>query len=117
MPSTKLIKETLHEFVKQLHKAEKDNLIQVTVFGSIARGEEHKDSDIDVFVLLDRDEDIYEEKDRVVNIALELSAQKGNGIYIAPFVCCKDFYKEHQSNELLFYNIANDGVVLYDAEG
>ena len=116
MPSIKLIKNALHEFVKQLYEVEKDNLIQVTVFGSVARGENRKDSDIDVFVLVGRQDDLYKARGRVANIAFEVNTMMENKVYISPLILSKDLFEQNKKKDLIFYNIKNDGVVLYDAE-
>ncbi|MCL1874690.1 MAG: nucleotidyltransferase domain-containing protein [Synergistaceae bacterium] len=44
--------KTIEEFIHRLHLAEGDNLLQVVLFGSVARGDDCDDSDIDIFILL-----------------------------------------------------------------
>lgn len=117
VPSRWRIKKALHEFIRELQKTEGDNLIMVTVFGSVARGEEKEDSDIDVFVLL-KEEGKGNPRHRVAKVAFGINAQKiGSGIYISPFVCTKDQYAKGRHKSLVFHYIDQEGAVLYDAEG
>ena len=44
--------KAIKEFIQRLRKAEGDNLMQVVLFGSVARGDDHEESDIDIFILL-----------------------------------------------------------------
>jgi predicted nucleotidyltransferase len=54
----KKIKEKLKNLQPELH--EKYGVSKIGVFGSFSRGEEERDSDIDILVEFDKDIDIFE---------------------------------------------------------
>lgn len=109
-------REALSEFVKRLYAAEGDNLLQVVLFGSMARGDGHSESDIDVFVLLRSEDGAVRAADRVSDIAFDINLQKSSGgVYISPLICSAGFYRENRKKDLIFYNIEDEGKVLYDA--
>jgi len=54
----KEIKEKLKNMQPELHK--KYGVSKIGVFGSFSRGEEVKDSDIDILIEFDKDVDIFE---------------------------------------------------------
>ena len=115
-----VLKKAIFEFMRDLLKAEGDNLKKITLFGSVARNEEGADSDIDLFVLLKDDtnpKNMSRARERISDAAFNINLKKtGSGIYISPIVCTENWYEENKKKELLFYDIANDGIVLYDAD-
>jgi predicted nucleotidyltransferase len=74
--------KTTNEYLTKIRQfkqqfAEKYGIISIGIFGSVARGEQHEESDLDVFVeLKDPDPfimfDIKEELERICNCKIDL---------------------------------------------
>ncbi len=60
----------LREFTKILRGKYSDRIKMLLLYGSKARGDYHKESDIDVFVLIDKGD--YKIRDEIVDIAADL---------------------------------------------
>lgn len=122
-------KQTLRNFVARLKEAEGDNLAQVALFGSMARGDCDGDSDTDVFVLLW--EDVPRERyNAIIDLSMDVSEESGfikeEGIWrvdVNPFIkTVEELDEEYQGIPwwrltLILYEIQEDGVLLYDATG
>lgn len=102
------IKEILQEFKERLKIAYKDNLKDVILFGSMARGEFTEESDIDVLVILDNIVDYEEEFHKVFRIAREIEKKYDDKIIISSILATqKDFYSRL---EPLLLNVRKEGV-------
>ncbi len=102
------IKVIINEFKKALKIIYADNLKQVILFGSYARGSFHAESDIDLLVLLENMENPYNEIDKISNIKFEFML-KYNIIISCLF---SDEKKMNQQTELVYFNIKNEGIII-----
>ena len=65
--------QALKTFVRRLHQAFPDQILQVSLFGSKARGESDADSDVDVLVIINQhDRPLRRE---IIDIASDLSLE------------------------------------------
>lgn len=79
----------LKEFKEKIDFAFDKNVVALKLFGSKARGESQKDSDIDVLIVLKKvTPDI---KDKVIDIAFDVNLKFD--IYISPRVISRDILK------------------------
>jgi|GEM_PF-6349239 len=112
-----LIANMVYEFKKRVLAVEGENLRKIILYGSVVRYEENEESDIDIFILLEKID--YENQDRISDISTEVSynmrTDKYRWIPISPFVIGLEEYEKNQKSELLFYVLAEEGVVIYDA--
>jgi predicted nucleotidyltransferase len=97
------VKETLHNAMPGA---------EVILFGSEARGEAREDSDIDVLVLLDKEELTFDDRHLVINVLYDLQAHLNFSIDINPVIRTrKEWY--HPPFKTPFYiNVMNDGIKL-----
>ncbi len=94
--------------VKQrLHETLQDNVRQIILFGSRSRGDEEKDSDYDILLLVGKRTRALE--DQVDDIAYEMLDRYGAVVTILVFEM-ETF--EREMNEPLFCNVRREGVVL-----
>jgi predicted nucleotidyltransferase len=118
-PEIDAIREaTLLELVARLQELEGDNLLQVILYGSVARGEAQEDSDTDVFILLrdSRGGSIQDIIDRIIGITVDINMNTGEcRTYIAPNVEILEEYNDPWRRERFYLNLKKDGVTLYDA--
>jgi predicted nucleotidyltransferase len=108
--------KTLEIFVEKLKEKEGDNLLQVILYGSVARGDCRDDSDTDVFVLLrDGEKADSETCDAITDIALDINSETGESkTYLSPIVFSLSEYQKCPW-EPLFCNIRKEGIILHDS--
>lgn len=63
------IKDAVHEFVQAVKAEFQDNLSDILVFGSWARGDADEQSDVDLLVILKEIPDYWKEKRKIRDIA------------------------------------------------
>ena len=107
----------LKAFVRELAAREKSNLLRVVLSGSVARGTDRVDSDIDVFVLL-REGGKIETVRRIVDIAVDADCDYGDyKTHTSPFVSNQhDYERDIKTGIPAYREIEKEGVVLYDVE-
>ncbi|AAK41698.1 nucleotidyltransferase domain-containing protein [Saccharolobus solfataricus] len=106
------------EIVEAFLKVYGDNLVSIVLFGSYARGDQRKDSDIDLLIVLDKIEDRYEvfkkffEVEKILDLTVykELR-QKGYNPYVSPIFL--DVEKATKFRPL-YIDIVFDAKILYD---
>ena len=91
----------------RLNEALEDNIRQIILFGSRARGDAERDSDYDILLLLDKRSGLLE--DKVDGIAYEMLERYG--VVVTIFVDEVKAFQRDQS-EPLFCNIRQEGAVL-----
>jgi len=103
------IKELTNEFISEISNLYGDRLDKVILFGSYARGDYHKDSDIDYLVVLkDKDVNSYKEISHLSPTTYELSLKYLMSVSAIP-VSSERF--DHYKSPLLI-NVHEDGILL-----
>ncbi|MEM1986312.1 MAG: nucleotidyltransferase domain-containing protein [Nitrososphaeria archaeon] len=99
----------------------KDNLVSVIIYGSVARGQTRKDSDLDLFIVVDdlpasrfERNAMFYEAEKVVEKRLDELFNKGYAISLSPIL--------RTSNEAmkivpLYLDMVDDCIILYDKKG
>ncbi|GBE56247.1 nucleotidyltransferase domain protein [archaeon BMS3Bbin16] len=93
----------------ELEKRFGEKIDSILVFGSVARGKANKKSDIDLFIIGDRDI-----KNEVSKIRTEMDLKHGTLTTIV-FKTKKEFEEQHQNSDFL-KEIWETGVALYGTE-
>ena len=107
-------RKTLTLFTQRVIEQEGENLKKIVLFGSVAREEANKDSDIDVLVVLK--ERTLDDFTLVSNISADVSWDMGydENSYIQAVTV-----SEEDAGGLSYWglmkNVSRDGVTLYDA--
>lgn len=109
---SKTVIENIKRIVLESIPAQMESTIRrIILFGSCARGDFHKDSDIDVAVLTTSKEDFIEKTSDIVYEAMEKYGMVLNFL----FIDAKDF--ESKKEWYPFYqNIENEGIDWYVSE-
>lgn len=105
-----ITRKALAEYVRRVVAYEKDNLLQIILFGSVARGTATPDSDIDVLVLLKEKRKTDEREIAGITVDVEWDLDFDANAYIMPIVMSAS----HIVNSALEKNISRDGVVLHE---
>ena len=74
----------LAEFVKRIRQTLSQHILDVRLFGSEARGEATVESDIDVLIIVQPDNQRVRLEDRIIDIAFDVNL--AFGVYISPRV-------------------------------
>ena len=108
------LREILQEMGELLKSVYGNRLKAVILYGSVARGTQTDDSDIDVMILVDgTDEQLREYNERLSDISTELALK-----YVKVFSIIDVKYQEYQEWKTVspFYkNVDREGVVVYAA--
>ena len=104
------ISRITQEFKKRLEEVYKDNLKEVILFGSAARGEFTEESDIDVLVVLDSITNYEEELNKVFNVQREIERRYEDKIIISAVLATQGDYDSRL--DPLYLNVKKEGVTL-----
>ncbi|NJF25807.1 nucleotidyltransferase domain-containing protein [Thermococcus sp. Bubb.Bath] len=98
------LEEILKEVKAKLQEILGDNLVEVILFGSYARGEAEEWSDVDVLVVV-KQWPTLEELDRMAEATNEYAIEKGVVISLIPYV-----EKPAMSSDPLILNVMREGI-------
>lgn len=112
-------KKFLRIFIKNLQEGMKDNLLSVTLYGSVARGSARPESDIDLLILYRKGE--IDVDSVYVNSALQSDESQeyqrfyNNGIYgeISPLFMT---LAEIRNNPLILLDMMEEGIILFEQD-
>ena len=109
MPS--YMKKIINDFIKQIKEILGNRLKWVILYGSYARGDYNKSSDVDIMILTDLDdEEIEEYRDKISDVAFNIELEKE--ISISPIVKNIDKYNARVNVIPFYMNIQKEGVEL-----
>lgn len=106
------VRRALERFVQEVLARQSDNVVRIVLFGSVARGDDNEDSDIDVFLLLKHD-NVDED---LINSAISADDMSDYETYTTPFSMSLDNYIKDEDIEPVIKNINREGIVLYDTQ-
>ena len=108
------IKKMLTELAESLQKVYGDKLKTIVLYGSVARGTQTDDSDIDIMVLIDGNTDeLRQYDDKLNDVSTDFSLK-----YLKVLSVVDISYQEYEDwrNLSPFYkNVSEEGVILYAA--
>jgi len=108
------IKNILQQYISGVTSIYGKHLKKIILYGSYARGDFREDSDIDIMILVDMDNDGIEENgDRLSDMTFDVNYE--NDVMIMPQVQNLDFFNHWVRAYPFFNNVNNEGVELYAA--
>lgn len=111
MPNS--INKILEEFTNKVKLLLGDRIKKIILYGSYARGDYNKNSDIDIMILTDLNfEEIENYRDRISDIAYEIEEEYDFNISLSPIVKNIDNYNKRINVVPFYMNIQRDGVIL-----
>lgn len=107
------IQNIINDFIEEITPILGNRIKKIILHGSYARGDYKKNSDIDIMILTDfNDEEIVKYRELIWNITYDLELE--NDIIISSILRNIDKFN-HLSNILPFYtNVNTEGIVLSD---
>ena len=104
--------ELLSRIQEELCKLFGDKLIDIILYGSYARLENTKDSDIDIMVLVDEKNNLLRQyEDHITDIMVDLSLEYDMVVSIISE--SYEVYKNYSDILPFFNNVKKEGVILY----
>lgn len=103
----------VREFLEEAKENQKDNLIGVILFGSVARGEADRASDIDIQAIVD--DDLLESRRELQDIRKKIEKQKFDGQRYEIQLLVESIESAESYGEKL-QEIFSEGITLYSAE-
>ncbi|OGW03240.1 MAG: hypothetical protein A2Z59_07740 [Nitrospinae bacterium RIFCSPLOWO2_02_39_17] len=102
-------RETLKKFRIKIEKLLSDNLVEVKLFGSKARGDARKDSDLDVMIIISSGD--WRTSDMIYEIATDILIE--TGVCVSPKVITKKEYNYlHNIGNLFMKNVIREGIAI-----
>jgi predicted nucleotidyltransferase len=106
--------EAVRVFVRSLNARFPEMITRVILFGSKARGDSRLDSDIDVLVIVRRED--WRLSNAISTLAARISLEKG--VLLGPIVIGQERWERMERERFSLYrNIIKEGLVLEEAGG
>lgn len=106
--------EILKKYVAEVHRLYGNGLKTVILYGSYARGDFRPDSDIDIMILVDLDDQEIQNRGRSLSdVTFEYNFD--NDIMIMPIVKNLDHFNKWLRAYPFYNNVKKEGVELYAA--
>lgn len=111
MRMPKDIRKEIERFMNEVQQLLGNRLKKVILYGSYARGDYNKQSDVDIMILADLSfEEIEEYRDRISDIAYDIELE--TGIIVSPVIKNVDKYNAKVQFVPFYKNVQKEGVVL-----
>lgn len=110
------ISNVIDEFVKKVNELLGKRVKKIILYGSYARGDYNKSSDIDIMILTDlTDKEIIKYRDKVSDIAYDIEWDNNFDIYLSPLVKNIDRFNYWLEALPFYMNVQKEGVVLCES--
>lgn len=106
------IKPILDEVCGELRSLYGERVVKIVLYGSYARGDSRKHSDIDIALVLTGEVNRFKEIKRIVNAIYDIELE--HDILISVYATTLDEYEN--SDWPLYYHIKNEGIILYERD-
>jgi predicted nucleotidyltransferase len=105
------INKAINEFVVQANKMFGNRMKKIILYGSYARGDFNKSSDIDIMILTDlTDEEIIEYGEKIWDFAYDIQLE--NDVLLSVLIKNIDTFNYWLEAMPFYMNVAKEGVVL-----
>ena len=106
----------LEEFIEGVKNILGNRMKKIILYGSYARGDFKKDSDIDLMILTDlKDDEISEYRDKIWELAYNIEFDNNFDIALSPLIKNVDKFNYWLEALPFYINVQNEGVVLSES--
>ena len=113
----KKINDIINEFTQGVSEILGNRLKKIILYGSYARGDFNKDSDIDIMILTDlTDKEIIEYRDKIIDYAYDIECENNFDIELSPLVKNIDKFNYWLPALPFYMNVQKEGVVLNEPQ-
>ncbi len=103
------IKAVVTQLAKEARKIYGADLCNVILYGSCARGDFANDSDIDIMILLDvEQEEIGEARKKILDVSDRIDMEYD--VVLAPVIQCWQLYNRYMTVSRFFQNVEKEGI-------
>ena len=107
----KNVDKEIQEFIKAIQQLLGTRLKKAILYGSYARGDYNKKSDVDIMILTDMSfEEIEDYRDKISDIAYDI--ELSTGIILSPVIKNIEKYNSRVNFVPFYKNVEKEGVVL-----
>ena len=112
------IQNIIYDFIDKILEKYNNKIDKIILYGSYARGEATKNSDIDIMILVNEEDERSFKEIRIDILSISYDIEdKYNFLFdLSPIVKKLSFYNEWENTLPLFINVKKEGVVLYTNE-
>lgn len=106
-----LVRDIVHRFAREIRGIYGDALKEVIIYGSYARGDYQKKSDVDIMILVDvSDAEIKKRFNSVCDLAYDFELEYG--VVISPLVKNKEHFMKWSETLPFYRNVKREGVIV-----
>lgn len=107
----KKVNDEIQNFIKAVQELLGKKLKKIILYGSYARGDYNKDSDVDIMILADLSyEEIEYYRDKISDIAFDI--ELNTGIILSPIIKNIEKYNRRVKFIPFYKNVQKEGIVL-----
>ncbi len=104
-------KKVVDEYIDLIHRRFPDKVSEVILFGSKARRDSHRESDIDVLIIIDTEDKKI--KREIQDLCWDAMFNNDFKAFISPVIFFKKEYGQYKKwNSSFLYNVSKEGVRL-----
>lgn len=106
------VQKIINEFLKKVEDVLGNRLRKIILYGSYARGDYNKSSDIDIMILTDlNDTEIEQYRNTISDIAFDMELE--TGFIISPLIKNIEKYNDRIDVIPFYMNVNKEGVILH----
>ncbi len=110
------INNIIQEFILEVNKILGNRVKKIILYGSYARGDFNKKSDIDIMILTDlKDEEIYDYFVKISDLAYDIESNNDFNITLSPLIKNIDKFNYWLEALPFYMNVQKEGVVLSES--
>ena len=110
------VNKIINEFITEVNKIFGERVKKIILYGSYARGDFNKNSDIDIMILTDfTDDEIVQCRSEIVQLAYNIEWNNKFNIHLSPLVKNIDRFNYWLEALPFYMNVQNEGVVLSES--